>query len=396
MWSSSVALALFGFAASAAAQTVHTVVVGGPGALTYTPSCLWPAVGDIVNFEFHEKNHTATQSSFATPCTKFTDAAGVHSGFASGFQPVAAGTTSGFPVVSFNVTDDQPKWFYCGQVGHCAAGMVFAINPAKTGNTFDAFLANAKNTANESASSAPAPAASSAAAASSAPAATATESAAAAVTPAPDGVATVTQTITLGASTWTTTYGSYPGSAAPTPNAEPVVHVVTVGDNGTLTYSPSSIQAAPRDIVSFQFKAKNHTISQSSFADPCRKLALTSTTGQVGFDSGFMPVAADASAFPTFNITVNDTAPIWAYCRQVNHCGSGMVFAINAVETSNKSFAAFQALAKQINGTSAAGTASTAAPSSTSSPSTGVNGAGRLVVAGSWVGAVSALVMMFL
>lgn len=389
MWSSSAALALFGLAASAAAQTVHTVVVGGPGALTYTPACLWPAVGDVVNFEFHEKNHTATQSSFATPCAKLTDAAGVQSGFASGFQPVAAGTTTGFPVVSFNVTDDKPKWFYCAQGNHCAMGMVFAINPPREGNTFDAFLANAKNSAN---------AASSAPAVSSAPAATPTESAAASVTPAPDNVATVTQTITLGASTWTTTYGSYPGSAAPTPNVEPVVHVVTVGGNGALSYSPSSIQAAPRDIISFQFKSKNHTITQSSFADPCRKLEFTSTSGQVGFDSGFMAVAADASAFPTFNITVNDTAPVWAYCRQANHCGGGMVFAINAVESSNKSFAAFQALAKQINGTagSGSGTASSATPSSTSAPSTGVNGAGRLVIAGSWVGAVSALVMMFL
>lgn len=75
-----------------------------------------------------------------------------------------------------------------------------------------------------------------------------------------------------------------------------------------------------------------------------------------------------------------------------------MVFAINAVESGNKSFAAFQALAKQINGTqpAATSTASAGTPSSTTSPSTGVNGAGRLVVAGSWVGAVSALVMMFL
>lgn len=388
MWSSSAALALFGFAASATAQMTHTVIVGGPGALTYTPSCLWPAVGDIVNFEFHEKNHTATQSSFASPCTKLTDTAGVQSGFASGFHPVAAGTTSGFPVVSFNVTDDKPKWFYCAQGNHCALGMVFAINPPREGNTFDAFLANAKNSANVASSSAPA--------ASSAPAVTPTESAAASVTPAPDGVATVTQTITLGASTWTTTYGSYPGSAAPTPNPAPVVHVVTVGDSGALSYSPSSIQAAPRDIISFQFKSKNHTVTQSSFADPCRKLEFTSTAGQVGFDSGFMAVAADASAFPTFNITVNDTAPVWAYCRQANHCGGGMVFAINAVESGNKSFAAFQALAKQINGTAASGTASGATPSSTSSPSTGVNGAGRLIVAGSWVGAISALVMMFL
>lgn len=380
----SATFSLLAFVAAAAAQTTHTVIVGGPGQLTYTPACLWPAVGDIVNFEFHEKNHTVTQSSFAEPCKKQTDAAGLQTGFESGFKPVAAGTTSGFPVSSFTVTDDKPKWFYCAQGAHCSAGMVFAINPPKEGNTFEAFLANAKNSAAQP------PAVS-------APPASATTTVAATVTPAPDGVVTVTQTITLGASTWTTTYGSAPGSAAPTPNPEPVVHLVTVGENGGLTYNPPSVQAAPRDIISFQFRSKNHTITQSSFDNPCRKLEFTSTSGQVGFDSGYMPVSADASAFPTFNITVNDTAPAWAYCRQGNHCGGGMVFAINAVEGGNKSFAAFQALAKQINGTQQpSSTASTGAPGSTSAPSTGVNDAGRVVIAGSWVGAVSALVMMFL
>lgn len=56
---------------------------------------------------------------------------------------------------------------------------------------------------------------------------------------------------------------------------------------------------------------------QSSFATPCRSLTSTSTSGQVGFDSGFMPVADGVTTFPTWNITVNDTTPIWAYCRQV-------------------------------------------------------------------------------
>lgn len=380
----SAAFSLLALVAAVAAQTTHTVIVGGPGQLTYTPACLWPAVGDIVNFEFHEKNHTVTQSSFAEPCKKQTDAAGLQTGFESGFKPVAAGTTSGFPISSFTVTDDKPKWFYCAQGAHCSAGMVFAINPPREGNTFEAFLANAKNSAAQP------PAVS-------APPVSATTTAAATVTPAPDGVVTVTQTITLGASTWTTTYGSAPGSAAPTPNPEPVVHLVTVGENGGLTYNPPSVQAAPRDIISFQFRSKNHTITQSSFDSPCRKLEFTSTSGQVGFDSGYMPVSADASAFPTFNITVNDTAPAWAYCRQANHCGGGMVFAINAVEGGNKSFAAFQALAKQLNGTQQpSSTASAGAPGSTSAPSNGVNGASRVVIAGSWVGAVSALVMMLL
>lgn len=380
---SSATFALLGFIASAAAQTVHTVVVGGPGQLTYTPSCLWPAVGDVVNFEFHEKNHTATQSSFAEPCKKLTDAAGVQNAFDSGYHPVAAGTASGFPIMSFNVTDDKPKWFYCAQGNHCSAGMVFAINPPREGNTFDAFLANAKNSALQS--SAPVSAL------------PVTTTAAPTVTAAPGGVVTLTQTVTAGTSTWTTTYTSAPGSAAPTPNPQPVVHVVLVGGNGTLTYNPPSVQAAPGDIISFQFKSKNHTITQSSFAAPCRKTEFTSTSGQIGFDSGFVPVTADASAFPTWNVTVNDTAPVWAYCRQANHCGAGMVFAINAVESGNKSFAAYQALAKQLNGTGSGTPASSSgAPSASSTSTPSVSGASHLVVAGSWVGVVTSLVMLLL
>ncbi|KAJ3518688.1 hypothetical protein NMY22_g13552 [Coprinellus aureogranulatus] len=48
------------------------------------------------------------------------------------------------------------------------------------------------------------------------------------------------------------------------------------------------------------------------------------------------------------------TKPIWAYCPQGNHCGQGMVFSVNAVEGGDKSFQAFQDLAKQINGTAGA------------------------------------------
>jgi hypothetical protein len=120
-----------------------------------------------------------------------------------------------------------------------------------------------------------------------------------------------------------------------------------------LVFDPPHIAALPRDTVVFEFRQKNHTVTQSSFADPCRKL---STNGVVGFDSDFIPVAADATEFPTWSMVVNDTAPIWAYCRQPNpqsHCGSGMVFAINSDEQGERNYAAFQGVAQAINGTAA-------------------------------------------
>jgi plastocyanin len=46
---------------SGTTQQVHQVVVGGPGKLYYTPSNITAQVGDIVQFQFQQKNHTVTQ-----------------------------------------------------------------------------------------------------------------------------------------------------------------------------------------------------------------------------------------------------------------------------------------------------------------------------------------------
>lgn len=97
------------------------------------------------------------------------------------------------------------------------------------------------------------------------------------------------------------------------------------------------------------------------------------------------PGAADARG--PFSVYVQDTNPLWFYCRQTAHCGrgevficftfaspltyscsfhSGMVFAINAPpEGSDRSFSAFKALAIAQNGT-----AETSAPPAPSPPPT--------------------------
>lgn len=185
-------------------------------------------------------------------------------------------------------------------------------------------------------------------------------------------VVTVTETVTAsGGNTWTTTYGSYPGSAEPTSQSS-TNHQVTVGSGSSLVYNPSNITAQPGDTITFQFMAKNHTVTQSSFNAPCLKLALSSGGSKTGFDSGFMPVSANATTFPEFTITVNDTAPIWVYCRQTGHCGQGMVFSVNAVEPND--FVAFQARAIAINGTNSTSTASSAGSTSTSGNTSGAIG----------------------
>jgi plastocyanin len=152
---------------------------------------------------------------------------------------VAATNTNGpFQQAQITVTDLNPVWIYCRQTGHCQKGMVFAINP---GTQFAAFQAAAMGNAT---------ATSSVSATSTSPAASSTA----------------------------------PSATATTPSSSQD-HKIIVGGS-SLTFQPANITAQPGDTITFEFHQKNHTITQSSFAAPCQKLASTSTSGQVGFDSG--------------------------------------------------------------------------------------------------------------
>ncbi|TFK76561.1 hypothetical protein BDN72DRAFT_785582 [Pluteus cervinus] len=297
-------LALFPLAFAATID----VTVGGPGILKYNPAFVNANPGDVVRFTFQQKNHTATQSTLQNPCSPAAN------GFDSGFLPVADNVTAGFPVAQLKILDTNPVWVYCRQANHCQQGMVFAINP---GNNLAAFQAAATGTTPPSSA------------------------------PPAGGVVTVTQTVTISGQAVTTTYATSSASAT----AVSSDHRIIVGGPGKLFYSPANITAQPGDTITFEFQQKNHTVTASSFDQPCRALSLTSTTGQIGFDSGFMPVGDSATTFPTFTIQVNDTKPIWAYCRQSGHCGQGMVFSANAIETGPQGFDAFKARAIQLNGT---------------------------------------------
>ncbi|PPQ89404.1 hypothetical protein CVT25_002222 [Psilocybe cyanescens] len=365
MFAFSLGLALLPFISA----KVIDIQVGQSG-LTYSPEAISAVPGDQVVFHFHAKNHTVTQSSFADPCGK------KDGGINSGFQPVAANQTDNLPTFTVTVNDTQPVWIYCAQAAktpasHCGAGMVFAINCGLDGapNSFTNFKNAALGVGASLSAAAATPASTSDAAATWTTAAYGDYT----IPPAPTATQ-VTQVITLDStSTWTTTYASYPGSPAATPaSAEGAVHTVTVGANGQLAFNPPFIAAAPRDTIVFEFHQKNHTVTQSSFDDPCRKL---SANGATGFDSGFMPVAVDATSFPTWNYTVTDTAPVWAYCRQqtpASHCGQGMVFAINSVETSARNFSSFQNVAKALNGTALSAITSSGS-NNTGSDNTGNN-----------------------
>ncbi|KAK0470424.1 Cupredoxin [Desarmillaria tabescens] len=230
-------------------SSTYNVTVGANGKLAYDPEYVYAEPGDVITFIFNPKNHTVTQSSFEAPCVP------LYGGLDSGFVPVSPDEKY-LPTFNVKVVDKDPVWFHCEQTGHCGSGMVFAINPPP--GTFDKFKALAKATG----------------------------------VPLPSTPPTMSKT---------TDY------AKPTYSA-PVDHKIIVGVDGKLAYGPPNITAAIGDTVTFEFHPKNHTVTQSNFANPC--VPLKTSTGKVGFFSGFMPVAANETYFPTFKITVNDVSAL--------------------------------------------------------------------------------------
>ena len=98
---------------------------------------------------------------------------------------------------------------------------------------------------------------------------------------------------------------------------------ITVG-NGGLKFNPSVVAANVGDTLTFSYYPKNHSVVQSSFADPCHPLASG------GFFSGFQPLSAGPGPV-NFVVEVNDTKPIWVYCSQTkgSHCQNGMAMVVN-------------------------------------------------------------------
>jgi plastocyanin len=117
-------------------QNGNVTVQVGPG-LSFNPSSFSASNGTNVTFVFPPSvtPHSVTQGTFENPCVYLngSDGAGFDSGFQSGKQ------------FTIRITNDQePIWFYCKATGHCGLGMVGAINPPSSGNTFDAYVAAAK------------------------------------------------------------------------------------------------------------------------------------------------------------------------------------------------------------------------------------------------------------
>ena len=227
-----------------------------------------------------------TQSSFESPCSPLIGA--------EGYTP--SGFDSGFhptpKTISLNINTTDPLWFYCRQTDHCRKGMVFAVNPSTHGDhTFAAFQARAIASA-----------------------------------PPRDP----------------------PGTGYLTPIRK-IVDVV-VGANGTLAYDPPFVDASAGDEIRFNFVAKNHTATQSSFDQPCTSQIGPDGVSITGFDTGFNFVANGSAPVKQSFIMPQTDKPLWFYCRQTGHCAKGMVFAVNAPKHGDHTFDAFRKKATNTGG----------------------------------------------
>jgi plastocyanin len=114
----------------------HSVTVGGPQGLSFSPQEVSANVGDMIIFTFYGQNHTVTQSGFDTPCDLLPG------GMDSGFMANPDNTIDPPPQVAMQVMTTDALWMFCAQGNHCGRGMTFSINPTPE-RTHAQFQANA-------------------------------------------------------------------------------------------------------------------------------------------------------------------------------------------------------------------------------------------------------------
>lgn len=124
----------------------------------------------------------------------------------------------------------------------------------------------------------------------------------------------------------------------PSKTSAPTVHTIAVGKGG-FKFTPAEIKNVKKnDIVTFEFYPPDHHVIRADFGSACVPYEYTGKTAsgapKIGFDSG-VKLFDDLGAVGEYNwnLTVNDTAPIFFYCGAPNSCiGELMVGAINPTD----------------------------------------------------------------
>jgi len=138
--------------------------------------------------------------------------------------------------------------------------------------------------------------------------------------------------------------------------------------NGSTVFTPQEVHAIIGDTIFFNITAGNHSVIESTFAQPCIPSGEASPPIN-GFISP--PENAINGTNVTYSVAVVNNNSMWYY--DPGTCGIGGVGVINANDSSNQTLAGFQRNAIRLNGTGAT-TSSSASHSPTSSPSNSPSG----------------------
>ncbi|CAL1711583.1 unnamed protein product [Somion occarium] len=142
----STVVALLTAVATVSAKNVFIQVGGNTtdnATAVFNPAQVFAKLNDIVVFNFTEGNHTATQSTFSSPCIPASLTDSTINGFNSGFRDTVNGTA--ITIQSVPITPDLVNttiWFF--DFHTCAQGGVGGININDSSTeTLDGFVRNA-------------------------------------------------------------------------------------------------------------------------------------------------------------------------------------------------------------------------------------------------------------
>lgn len=71
------------------------------------------------------------------------------------------------------------------------------------------------------------------------------------------------------------------------------------------------------DVIVFEFRAGTHSLTESTFGSPCKRL-------DGGVDSSILANPERADPGPKFKHVVTDEKPHFFHCVHKKHCGRGM------------------------------------------------------------------------
>ncbi|KAI4746677.1 hypothetical protein E4T50_02964 [Aureobasidium sp. EXF-12298] len=121
----------------------------------------------------------------------------------------------------------------------------------------------------------------------------------------------------------------YATAQTATTSSSPSFHTVLVGYQSH-SYYPNNITANVGDTIVFQFIAQGHTVVQSNFEEPCVPRDAYHRGRSTFFSGWYNGSDVTSDHPPTWNLTVNDTTPIFFYCSRLGSClDNNMIGSIN-------------------------------------------------------------------